>query len=130
MMIAGGGAALAISPFLTWVKIVLLGSLSLFQLADASNGSSSWAWAVVGGGAVAAVLAATERDPRALRWIGVGVSALGALVAYYGVVTLRDDVEGASGLATIGIGPYVSLGGCLALAAGIVMLWRRQRGAS
>jgi hypothetical protein len=46
-LVIGGGVALAISPFLTWVKVILLGDLSLFQLFNAAGRGTGWAWAAV-----------------------------------------------------------------------------------
>lgn len=57
VLVLAGGVALAVSPFLTWVKVFLLGDLSLFQLFDAAGRSSSLAWGAVVAGGVAAVVA-------------------------------------------------------------------------
>ena len=53
-LIALGGVTLAVSPFLTWVKVVLFGDLNLLQLLQASGHGDALAWgAVLVGGAVA-----------------------------------------------------------------------------
>jgi hypothetical protein len=121
MVVVGGGVALAISPFLTWVKVILLGSLSLFQLFDAAGRSSGLAWgAVVAGGAAAAV-AFKGRNAAAVRGVGMAVGLLGGALALYALVGLREELQEAHGLATVGIGPYVAVGGCLAMVVGALM---------
>ena len=61
-LVGFGGVALAVAPFLPWVKVILLGNLSLFQLFDAAGRGDGWAWAAVVGGGAAAVVALRERD--------------------------------------------------------------------
>src|SRR3954452_12134488 len=61
ILVLGGGLALAVSPFLTWIKVILLGDLSLFQLYEAAGSGTGWAWSAVLAGAVAAFVALRER---------------------------------------------------------------------
>ncbi|HSE67102.1 MAG TPA: hypothetical protein VLB12_08955 [Gemmatimonadales bacterium] len=121
MMIVGGGIALAISPFLTWVKVFLLGNLSLFQLFDAAGRSNGWAWAAVLAGATVAFIAFREQKPATVRGIGLSIGILGGLLATFALVALRNDLRDVHGLAAIGIGPYIAVGGCVAMVVGAVM---------
>jgi uncharacterized protein DUF2510 len=121
MLVIGGGVALAVSPFLTWVKVILLGNLSLFQLFEAAERSDSWAWAAVVAGGAAAAVAFKERNPSTVRGTGLSVGLLGGVLATYALVGLRDELRDAHGLATVGLGPYIAVGGCAAMVIGAVM---------
>lgn len=125
-MVMGGGIALAISPFLTWVKVVLLGNLSLFQLFDAAGRSDGWAWVAVLAGGAAAVVAFKVQRSSTVRGAGLSIGVLGGLLAVLALVGLRDELRDAHGLAVVGIGPYVAVGGCVAMAIGGVMLKKDQ----
>jgi hypothetical protein len=118
MLVIGGGVALAISPFLTWVKVILLGNLSLFQLFEAAGRGTGWAWAAVLGGGGAALAAFRDRDPSTLRAVGFSAGLLGGALAIYALADLRHDLREVQGLAAIGIGPYVAVAGCVAMVAG------------
>lgn len=120
-LVIGGGAALAISPFLTWVKVILLGNLSLFQLFDAADRGNGWAWVAVLAGGIAAFAAFRERSPRTVQRAGLSVGLLGGVLAIYALVGLRNELSDAQGFAAIGIGPYVAVGGCVAMVVGALM---------
>jgi hypothetical protein len=128
MLVVGGGAGLAISPFLTWVKVILLGNLSLFQLLDAAGRANSWAWAAVVAGGAAAVVVFRERNPSTVRGTGLAVGLLGGVLAIYALVDLRNELRDVHGLAAIGIGPYVAIGGCIAMAVGGWMAGSKRLG--
>lgn len=121
LLVCGGGVALAVSPFLTWVKVVLLGNLSLFELFEAAGRGNGWAWAAVLAGGVAAFVAFREGNSPAVRWTGLAVGLLGGALAIYALVDLRHGIREAHGLAAIGIGPYVAIAGCVAMVVGGVM---------
>lgn len=126
-LVLGGGVALAISPFLTWVKVILLGNLSLFQLFDAAGRGNGWAWAAVVGGGAAALVAFRERDSSRLRGVGFSVGLLGGGLAVYALADLRHDLDEVHGLATIGIGPYVAVAGCVAMVVGALIARKANR---
>lgn len=128
-LMIGGGVALAISPLLPWVKVVLLGNLSLFQLFDAAGRSDGWAWIAVIAGLTAAVLAFREGKPTTVWRVALGVGLLGGALALYALVVLRDEVSEASGLATVGIGPYVAVAGCVAMVIGALKARAREAAA-
>jgi hypothetical protein len=121
-LVIGGGIALAISPFLTWVKVVLLGDLSLFQLFHATGRSSGWAWAALLAGGLVAGAGFRERKPSTLRGIGLSVGLVAGVMAIAELEALLHDVREAHGLATVGIGPYIAVGGCLAMVVGALMV--------
>lgn len=127
MVVAGGGAALAISPFLTWVRVILLGNLSLFQLFTAAGRSSALAWGAVAAGGAAAIVALKESRPSAVRGTAMAVGLLGGVLALYALVDLRTELRDAHGLAEVGIGPYIAVGGCIAMVVGGLMSKRQQR---
>jgi hypothetical protein len=118
LLVCGGGVALAFSPFLTWVKVVLLGNLSLFQLFQAAGRGDGWAWAAVVAGGVAVFVALRAGSSSRVRWTGLAVGLLGGALAIYALVDLRHGIDEAQGLASIGIGPYVAIGGCVAMVVG------------
>lgn len=120
-LVLGGGVALAISPFLSWVNVVLLGKLSLFQLFTAAGRSDGLAWGAVIAGGAAAFLAWREGSSAAVRWAGLTVGVLGGALAVYALAGLRHDIREAHGLAAIGIGPYVAIAGCSAMVLGALM---------
>lgn len=120
-LVIGGGIALAISPFLPWVKVILFGNLSLFQLFEAAGRSNGLAWAAVLAGAAAAFVAFKGQKLSTVRWVGLSIGLLGGILAIYALVALRDDIRDANGLAAIGIGPYIAVGGCVAMVVGAVM---------
>lgn len=124
----GGGVALAVSPFLTWVKVVLLGDLSLFQLFDATGHSNALAWGAVLGGGLSAILAWREGSLATVRTTGLVVGGLGGALAFYALIALRHDIREVHGLARIGIGPYLAIAGCAAMIAGAVTAKKRSPG--
>ncbi|MDX6635749.1 MAG: hypothetical protein QOF06_1952 [Solirubrobacterales bacterium] len=113
-----GGIALAISPFLPWVRVILLGNLSLFQLFEAAGHSATLAWATVIAGGATGVTAYRARTVSTIRLTGVIVGVLGGLLAVYALIGLREELNDAQGLATVAIGPYVAVAGCAAMAIG------------
>lgn len=125
-LILGGGIALAVAPFLTWVTVVLIGNLSLFQLFTASGRSGGLAWAGVVAGGTAAFVAWQERSEVTVRLTGFAVGLLGGALAIFALTSLRHDIRETDGLAAIGIGPYVAVGGCIAMVVGAAMARRRN----
>lgn len=120
-LVVGGGVALAVSPFLTWVKVALLGDLTLFQLYSAAGRSNGWAWAAVLAGGAAALVGVRGRNSESVRMAGLLVGAIGGVMAGYALIGLRHDIREIDGLAAVGIGPYVAIAGCVAMAVGGLM---------
>jgi hypothetical protein len=119
--VLGGGVALAIAPFLTWVNVVLLGNLSLFQLFTAAGRSDGLAWGAVIAGGAASFAAWREGSSAVVRWTGLAVGLLGGALAVYALAGLRHDIREAHGLAAIGIGPYIAIAGCSAMVLGALV---------
>ena len=64
--------------------------------------------------------------PATVRVAGLAVGALGGVLAIFALTALRHDIREASGLAAIGIGPYIAIGGCAAMIVGAAMAKRRS----
>jgi Protein of unknown function (DUF2510) len=127
MIVVGGGAAFAISPFLTWVQVILLGNLSLFQLFTAVGRSSALAWGAVIAGSATTIVALRSSRPATVRGTALAVGLLGGALAIYALVVLRHELRDAHGLAVIGIGPYIAIAGCIAMVVGALMSKRDER---
>ena len=115
-LVAFGGVGLAISPFLPWATIALLGSLDLFQLLRASNSSPAWAWVVVLIGLTLAYFAG-RLELRKVRRLGKFAGVILAL--YMGLILIEANhaTSSSGGLASVGIGADAAF-----LAAVLVLL--------
>jgi hypothetical protein len=122
VLVIVGGLGLAISPFLAWVKVALVGNLDLFQLFSAAEHSNALAWAAVVGGGVAAAIPFVERNHTAIRGLALVVGLLGADLAVYAIVSLRSELKEVHGLAVLGIGPYIAAAACITMVVGGLML--------
>lgn len=100
------------------MKVVLLGNLSLFLLYSAAGRSRLWPWAAVIACGLIAAAAVDNRRREAMRFAAMLVGLLGGMMAVYALVGLRHDIREADGPAVIGIGPYVAIGGCVAMVVG------------
>ena len=120
-LVIGGGAALAISPFLSWVRVFLLGNLSLFQLLEVAGSSKGLAWGAVLAGLGAAGIALVYRAPSTTLVVGLVVGLLGAALAILALVGLRHDVRETDGFAAVGLGAYIAIGGCGAMVIGALL---------
>lgn len=122
-----GAVALALSPFLTWANVVLLGSLNLFQLAEAAGDSTGVIWAFVLIGAASAFGAWKAKSRRAVPLIGLLVGFLVGAVAILVFIGMINGVREADGLATVSYGPWVAILGCAAMVVGGLMSKRAPR---
>jgi Protein of unknown function (DUF2510) len=120
-LVGGGGIGVAISPFLTWVKVVLFGNLSLFQLYEIAGSSKALPWLTVLAGIGSAVAAFVHRDRRTTLALGLGVGLVGGALALYALIGLRSELSEADGFAAVGIGPYVAVASCAAMVWGAIM---------
>jgi len=125
-LIGLGGVTLAVSPFLTWVKVVLIGNLNLFQLLQASgHHSGDLAWgAVLAGGAVALDAWIVRAKPRT---VGVMVGGSAGVVAVIEFVHLVHDVRQLDGLVTTSYGPWLAVLGCATMVVGGMFPERRRK---
>jgi hypothetical protein len=117
-LVGFGAVALAISPLLSWVNVVLLGSLNLFQLSQAAGHSRGLAWSAVLVGGASALGAWTASTRSRLRLIGAVVGLGAGLVAVLALVNMVHDVRQAHGLARVSYGPWVAIFGCVAMVVG------------
>jgi hypothetical protein len=114
VMLAGWLALLA-CPFLTWIHVVLLGDLNLFQLLVAGGQDTAVAWVVSAIGLVGAAvtLAVSGRTMRILNLIG---SLIVGVLGILNLVEIVQAVSQSSGVASLGIAVLVGLGGVAAIA--------------
>jgi len=108
-LIGAGGVLLAVSPFLPWIHVVLLGNLNLFQLINLSHGSPGIGYALSAAGVAVALAAALgmPRDGLRAASIAVGVIA-GLLGGDYGIGLIKA-VHESNGLASAGTGIAVAI---------------------
>jgi hypothetical protein len=114
VLILLGAVALAVSPFLTWVNVLLFGSLNLFQLLKAGGHPETLGWAAVVIGGCVAFLALTEmneQEPKDARVFGVAGGLICGIVAILVFNVLSHEVHGAGGFAAMGVGPWVAIAG-------------------
>jgi hypothetical protein len=124
-LIALGGVTLAVSPFLTWVKVVLIGDLNLLQLLQASGHGGALAWgAVLVGGVVALNVLAVGAKPRT---VGITMGGTAGLVAVIEFVHLVHDIRQLDGLVTISYGPWFAVIGCAMMVVGGLLPERRSK---
>lgn len=127
-LVGVGGLGLAIAPFLPWVKVVLIGNLTLFQLYEVAGSSKTLPWLSVCAGAATAAAAFLHRERSMTFVVGICVGLAGGALALYALIGLRSDIEGAHGLAAVGVGPYVAVAGCVSMVVGALMLGSRRSG--
>ncbi|HEU4739938.1 MAG TPA: DUF2510 domain-containing protein [Solirubrobacterales bacterium] len=127
-LVGGGGIGIAVAPFLTWVKVVLFGNLSLFQLYEIAGSSKALPWLTVLAGIGSAVAAFVHRDRRTTFTVGLCVGLVGGALALYALFGLRSELSEADGFAAIGIGPYVAVASCAAMVSGAIMCRPRRGG--
>ena len=121
-LIATGGLALAAAPFLVWIRVALIGDLTLFSLTSTARQSALLPWGAVLVGTVVAAAAGAIRDARYVRVMAIGLGSLAALYAGALLVGLARDVDQTYGFASLGLGPLVAVGGALAIICGGVTL--------
>jgi hypothetical protein len=125
---AGGGLALAASPFLSWADVILLGDLNLFQLLRAGGNSTGLAWLAVGVGLTVAFTAYAARKLSAVRLTAIFMGLLAGFISIVVLTGMTKDAEEAAGLVQIAWGPWIAVGGCVAMIiAGVLPQSSRDR---
>jgi hypothetical protein len=110
VLIGVAGVVLAVSASVPWVRVVILGDLSLSELLQLSGHSQSLVWLPVAAGAVIAVVGLTGLDAGwGMRVFGLFAAVVIAAVGGPGVARLVSVVSRSHGLA--GIGPGVVFAG-------------------
>jgi hypothetical protein len=113
--VIAGAALVLIAPFLSWVHVVILGDLNLFNLLSAGNTSRLWALIPMAL-AVWVIVAAVRRSSRT-RGLGLVVGIVAALVDGLFLIALLHDVRRAYGLAQVQLGPWLGVGGAVLMIA-------------
>ncbi len=106
-----GAALVLIAPFFSWVHVILLGDLNLFNLISAAHASALWA--LIPMGLALAVIIAALRRSRRVRTLGIVAGVAAALVDGLLLIALLHDVRNAYGLAQVRIGPWIGVGGAV-----------------
>ncbi len=113
-----GAAAVAISPFLAWVRFALLGDLTLFDLLRLAGDEPGLAWPVVAMGVAVAFTTLRAKRPEHLRTYGIAFGILGLVASAYGMAGLANDVSRAGGFANLALGGWVAIAGSVSMLAG------------
>ena len=115
----GGGAAF-VGAFLPWVHVVLFGTFDLFGLVGHGSGKSLLALLIIGGAVVVALIGLAQRsDPTAgVAAIVLTIAICGAVLTGVWGIALDANVREAAGFASLGIGPFVTIGGFILGAIG------------
>jgi hypothetical protein len=103
-----GAGALALSPFLTWIRVVLFGSLNLFDLASLNGNDATWFPVTIILSGIAIAVSSLTRSRGAYIFTLV-VGLLGGFLGLLVVIGLVNDVDQGEGLAAVGVGPFVGL---------------------
>lgn len=125
------GAAAALGVVLPWVKVTapFLGSVSIAGL-DTDDGKLVGLLAVIATALFADVRWRNQRKRGQVlgAWITAGA---GAAIAIYDWATVNDAVSGVNddgvGLATVGVGLYLSAGGLVVAAVAGFFAWRKMK---
>src|SRR5438270_7230763 len=80
LLIAGGGALVAISPFVSWVHVAVLGNFNLLALLSTSKNTSAIGYLACLVGVTIAVLALVPVASRTVRVIAIIAAAMLGLV--------------------------------------------------
>jgi hypothetical protein len=113
--VLSGAALVLVAPFFSWVRVILLGDLSLFNLISAAHASALWALIPMAL-AVAVIVAGLRRSPKA-RALGLIAGVIAALIDGLLLIALLHDVRNAYGLAQVRIGPWLGVGGAVLMFA-------------
>lgn len=109
--VLSGAALVLVAPFFSWVHVILLGDLSLFNLISAAHASALWA--LVPMALAVAVIVANLRGSRRARTLGLIAGIVAALIDGLLLIALLHDVRNAYGLAQVRIGPWIGVGGAV-----------------
>jgi hypothetical protein len=125
LAVALGAFGIAVSPFMSWVNVDLLGSLDLFQLAEASGHGVGAIWAVVLVGLIAALVAWRTKRRWLLRVTGLFVGLVGGFVASAAVAGMIEGVRETEGIVSMSVGVWVAVAGCASMVLGSLFSFRR-----
>jgi hypothetical protein len=119
ILLIGGAVLTGVSVFLPWVQVVLLGDVNLIQAIQTGQDNAGWFFVLlIEATAICALTAAFRPQAWATRVLAV---IAGGLSVYFGIRILAGagaQLAGTDGLASLAIGPYAQIAGCVLLVAG------------
>lgn len=121
-----GAAAIAISPFLPWIHVFILGDLNLLSLLSAAHSSSAIGIGLTAIGIALLLGTYLSRNPHAIRSWAI---AVGVAIGFIGVdvwVSLLRAVHASGGFASVGIGAVVATIGVALLLIGAMVGLNRE----
>jgi hypothetical protein len=116
MTIGVGGIVLAVSPFLPWAKVLLLGNLSLFQLLELDGHGRALAWILVIVGAGTAFNVWVSKI--AVQGLAIVAGILLAILTVLLAIRLHHDARELQGAAAVSYGSWVAAAACVAMVIG------------
>lgn len=112
-----GGTLLAVSPFLAWERVALLGDVSLPQV---SRNGVVVTGLIVAAGAAIVILSLSMRRSRTAAAVLVVTALVAVGSCLLLALTWMNELEAAGGFAILGIGPVIAATGALAAALGSI----------
>lgn len=113
-LIAIGGVVALLGCFLPWVSVVLLGSANLTGLLSNGTRGEAIEAALILFAPLCLVLSGIIYHVNRIRWVAVAALVIaacaGGFAGWWGII-LDADLRGAHGFASLGVGPFVTLGG-------------------
>lgn len=118
-----GAVMILIAPFLTWVHVVVLGDLNLFDLISASNGSANaYFWTAVPLALAAAILLGLYRQWPRQRLLTIAAALVVGLINGSLLIAGLHELRHTYGVARLGVGPWVGTGGAIVMLIGGIKL--------
>ena len=120
-LVVAGGGLLSLSVFLPWIHVILLGDLSLMQIADLNHRHGLALLMVIAGG-ISAFIAFIYPERVHLRfWVAIIAAIIGIFVGFEMIHSLNADGY----LVKIQNGSYLAILAGLLLLAGVIPDLRR-----
>ncbi|MGA8745539.1 MAG: hypothetical protein WB507_06720 [Solirubrobacterales bacterium] len=123
-MIALGGIALAVSPFLTWVNALLFGGIDLFNALLITGHSQAPAWLATISGSAAALIGWTGHRLLVVKTTTVFIGLISVAGSIWALLSLTHDSQVVDGFAQVSYGPWVAILGAAAVLSGGLLLKR------
>lgn len=115
VLIAVGAALITVSPYLSWLHVVILGDFNLTALLTAGRWPVALAYAVSGVGVGLLLLAVLGRTIDTVRGVSLSVGAILLLVGGDATYGLVQAVSKSAGLGQVGVGPIMAVVGSILL---------------
>jgi hypothetical protein len=112
-VIGMAGIALAVSPFLVWVRVILFGDYDLFHVLTSTGSSHALAWGFILAGAGTAVVAFFVKVDT--KTVAIAVGLIAGFFALLKAIHLVHEVDASKGAAKIAYGPWVAIAACAVL---------------